>query len=81
MTDAERCEECGSYGEKCANDEPILTCRCARCAGAEADELIATLKLAQKWIGRCEWAGEGMDEMYRTIRMVQATLDRYGSKP
>lgn len=76
MTDAERCEACGSYGEACANDEPVLTCGCARCANAAKAELIQTLKLAQKWVGRCEW-GEGMAEMYRTLAMVQKTLDRY----
>lgn len=76
MKDDERCPECGGWGEQCMGDEPVLTCGCARCANAAKDELLQTLKLAQKWIGRCEW-GDGMAEMYRTIAMVQKTLDRH----
>ena len=76
MTDDERCPECGGWGEQCMAEEPVLTCGCARCARAAKAELLQTLKLAQKWLGRCEW-GEGMQEMYRTIQMVQKTLDRY----
>lgn len=34
-----------------------------------------TLRLAQKWLGRVEWAGEGANEMIRTINMVAAVLD------
>lgn len=80
MTAWERCDLCGSYGEQCANEEPVLDCGCARCARAAKAELLATLKLTQKWVGRCEWAGEGMQEMMRTIQMVQKTLDRYEVK-
>lgn len=77
MTDTERCEECGSWEAQCALPEAQPDCGCARCANAAKNELLQTLKLTQKWIGRCEWAGEGMAEMYRTIAMVQKTLDRH----
>jgi multidrug resistance efflux pump len=42
---------------------------------AQRDHYEAALRLAQKWLGRTEW-GEGMAEMYRTINMVEATLNK-----
>ena len=77
MKENERCAECGSWDVECVYDEPRPGCPCQRCATATADELLQTLKLTQKWIGRCEWAGDGLAEMYRTIAMVQKTLDRH----
>jgi protein-arginine kinase activator protein McsA len=80
VTDDNRCDECGGWDARCVYDEAQPRCGCARCANARASNLIQTLKLVQKWIGRSEWSGEGMAEMFRTITMVQKTLDLYGEK-
>jgi hypothetical protein len=59
MSDIERCQECGSFGEQCASDTPVNGCGCQRCLYARLQvveaELLKTKKMLSDVMIRLDW--------------------------
>lgn len=67
----DRCPECGSWGEQCANPGPTGGCGCARCLSAENAKLRALLRMARGFVG-----GDRGQTATRLMPLIEAALRR-----
>lgn len=85
MTDAERCQECGSWEAECSSEAPLPDCGCARCARVrlvlltrERDETRAQLaaELPAAWREDLESLNECLERVDRERCEALAKIEK-----
>jgi hypothetical protein len=81
MKDNERCPECGSWGEECLSEKPVVDCGCARCLRFQRDEARATVDIRDSEIELLvKWCNEQMESLRAERHQAQAEAKSLSEK-